>query len=77
MVNKQKPFRNYKKSKKELNALIEKIFQNFVKNKKKMKTETELQHFQELQISDNKSKKSISNFAESVGSGEISSSNSE
>ena len=40
------------KSNKELNALIEKKFQKFVKNKKRKKTEKELQHFQEMPISD-------------------------
>ena len=74
MVNKhkqkkKKPFKNYGKSNKELNALIEKKFQKFVKNKKRRKTEKELQHFQEMQISDDKRKKSISSFAESVESG--------
>ena len=34
--------------------------------------EKEFQHFQEMQISDAESKKSISSFAESVESGEIS-----
>ena len=74
---KKKPFKNYGKINKELNALIENIFQKFVKNKKRTKTEKELQYFQEMQISDDKNKKSISSFAESVESGEISSSNSE
>ena len=54
---KEKNFRNYGKSNKELNALVEKKFQKFVKNKKRRKTEKELQHFQEMQISDDKSKK--------------------
>ena len=49
---KKKNFKNYGKSNKELNALIEKKFHNFVKNKKRRKTEKELQHFQEMQISD-------------------------
>ena len=31
----------------------------------------ELQHFQEMQILDDESKKSVSNFVESVKSGEI------
>ena len=53
MVNKhkqkkKKPFKNYGKSNKELNALIEKKFQKFVKNKKRRKTEKELQHFLEM-----------------------------
>ena len=82
MVNKhkqkkKKPFKNYGKSNKELNALIKKKFQKFVKNKKRRNLEKELQHFQEMQISDDESKKSISTFAESVESGEISASNSE
>ena len=36
---KKKKIRNYGKSRKELNALIEKKFQKFVKNKKRRKTE--------------------------------------
>ena len=57
MVNKhkqkkKKKFRNYGKSNKEVNALIEKKFVKFVKNKKRRRTEKELQHFQEMQISD-------------------------
>ena len=63
---KRKPFKNYGKSNKELNALIERKFQNFVNNKKRWKTEKELQHFHEIQILDDESKKSISSFAESV-----------
>ena len=43
------------------------------KNKKRRKTEKELQHFQEIQILDNESKKSVSSYAECVESGEISS----
>ena len=42
---KEKNFMNYRKSNKELNVLIKK---NSVKNKKRRKTETELQHFQEM-----------------------------
>ena len=53
MVNKQKQkkkknIKNYGKSNKELNALIEKKFQKFVETKKRRKTEKELQHFQEM-----------------------------
>ena len=73
----KEPFKNYGKSNKYLNAVIEKKFQKFVKNKKRRKTEMELQHFQEMQISDDKSKKSISSFIESVESKEISASSSE
>ena len=69
---KKKNIRNHEKSNKELNALVEKKSQKFVKNKKRRKTEKELQHFQEMQISDDKSKKSVSSFAESVKGGEIS-----
>ena len=43
---KKKNFMNYGKSKKELNALILRKFQKFVENKKRRKTEKELQHFQ-------------------------------
>ena len=39
---KEKKFTNYMKSFKELNALIERKFQKFVKNKKKRETEKEL-----------------------------------
>ena len=51
MVNKRKQkrekvFINYGKSNKELNSWIEKKFQKIVKNKKRMKTEKKLQHFQ-------------------------------
>ena len=45
---KKKPFKKYGKSNKELNALIEKKIQKFVKYKKRRKTEKELQHFQEM-----------------------------
>ena len=70
---KKKPFKSYGKSNNELNALIEKKFQKFVRRK----TEKELQHFQEIQISDDESKKRISNIADSVESGEISAFSSE
>ena len=43
----EKNFKSYGKNNKELNALIEKKIQKFVKNKKRRKTEKELQHFQE------------------------------
>ena len=43
-----KSVKTYGKSNKEINALIEKRFQMFVKNKKRMKIEKELQHFQEM-----------------------------
>ena len=79
MVNKhkqkkKKSLRNYENSNKELNALIEKKFQKFVKNKKNRKIEKELQHFQEMQISDDERKKSVFSLVESIESGEISSS---
>ena len=45
-----------------LNAIIGKKFQKFVKNKKRRKTEKELQHFQEIQISNNENKKSVSTW---------------
>ena len=49
MGNKHKQsFKTYGKNYKELHALIEKKFRMFVKNKKRRKTETELQHFQEM-----------------------------
>ena len=67
MVNKykqkkKKPFKNYGKSNKELNALIERKFQKFVKKKKRRKAEKELRHYQEMQISNDETKKSISSF---------------
>ena len=74
---KKKPFKNYGKSNKELNSLIEKNFQKLVKNKKRRKTEKELKHFHKMQVIDNESKKSISRLAESVESTEISASSSE
>ena len=74
---KKKNFRNYGRNNKELNALIEKKFLKFVKNKKRRKTEKKVEHFQEMQISGDESKKNISSFAESVESGDISSSTSE
>ena len=73
-AEKRKPYKSYGKSNKKLNALIEKKFQKFVKNKQWRKTEKELQHFQEMLISDDKCKKSILSFSESVESGEVSSS---
>ena len=66
-------FSTYGKSNKELNDLITKKFQKFVKNKKRRKTGKALQHFQQMQISDDESKKSVSNLED----GEISSSSSE
>ena len=69
---KKKPFKSYGKSNKEVNALIEKKSQIFVRNKKRRKIEKDLQHFQEMQNSDNESKMSISSFAESPESGGIS-----
>ena len=74
---KKKNFRNYGKSNKDINGLIEEKFWEFVKNKKGMKTEKELQHFHEMKVLDDESKKNISSLAESVKSVEISSSNSE
>ena len=51
MVRKEKYFMTYRRSNKELNAIIEKKFQKFVKKKQeKEETEKELQHFQEMQI---------------------------
>ena len=68
---KKENFRNFGKNTKELNALIEKKFQNFVTNKERRKIEKELQHIQEMQVSDDESKKTVSSLAESVKSGEI------
>ena len=53
-----------------------KSFKNYGKRNKEL-NEKELQHFQEMQISDDENKKSISSFDESVKSGEISASTSE
>ena len=68
---KKKNLKTYGKSNKELDALIEKKFQKFVKNKKRRKTEKELQHFQDMQIPDDENKKSVSSLTISVESGEI------
>ena len=79
MINRhkqKKKIKTYRKSNKELNAPIEKKVLKCVKNKIRRKTEKELQHFQEMQISDDESKKSVFSIAESVESGEISSSSS-
>ena len=57
--------------------LIEKKLQKFVKNKKRRKTEQKQQHFQEIQISDDESYKSVSTLAKSMESWEILSSSSE
>ena len=56
-----------------LNVLIEKIFQKFVTNMGRRKTKEELQYFKEMQISNDKSKKSVSSVAENVESETISS----
>ena len=53
------------------------MFLTIFKKKTRRKTEKELQHYQELQNSDDKSKKSVSSVAESVESGEILSSRNE
>ena len=60
----------YGKSNKKINALIENKIKS-LKNKKRRKTEKELQYFQGIQISDDKSKKSVTSVAESVNRGEI------
>ena len=47
--HKQREMKNFKsegKSNKDLNALFDKKFPKFAKNKKRRKTEKELQHFQ-------------------------------
>ena len=82
MVNKHKQkkkknFKTYRKSNKVFNALMEKKFQKFVKYKKRRNTLKEVQHSQKIQISDDESKTKILSLAESVESGEISSSSSE
>ena len=71
---KKKSFINYGKGNK---ALFEKKIQKFDKNKKWRNTEKELEHFQEMQISDDKNKKSVFSLAETVESEVISSSSSE
>ena len=48
LTEKEKSFKNYGKSNKELTAQIEKKFQIFVKSKKSRKIEKEFQHFQEM-----------------------------
>ena len=69
-------FKTYRKNNKQLNPLIDKKFQKLVTNKKRWKIEKEPQHFQEMQISDNKDEKSVSSLVESMERGEILSSNS-
>ena len=54
---KKKNFNTYGKNSKELNNLIEKKFQKFFKNKKRRKTEKELNHFKEMQFSNDKAKR--------------------
>ena len=56
-IRKKKNCKNYGKSNKEFNALIEKKFQKFVNNRKRRKREKELQHLQDIQISNNDSEK--------------------
>ena len=58
----QKKMKNnnaYGKSNKKMIPLVEKKFQKFVKNKKRRKTEKELQNFQELQIYNDEVKKCL------------------
>ena len=66
-------FKSYRKSNKELNALIENNAKLY-KSKKRRKIEKETHHFWELQFLNDESKKSVSSVGESV---EITSSNSE
>ena len=74
---KKRIFKPYTQGRKELDTLIEKKSQKFIKTKKRRKAEKELQHFSELQISDDKVEKSTSSMGESIDSGEISSPSSE
>ena len=67
----RKKFSTYGKNNRELKALNETKFQKFVKNKKRWKTKQELQHFQEMQIFNDKSKKVVSSLIESVESGKF------
>ena len=64
MVNKHKQkkkrrFKNYRKTNKEFNALIEKNQKN-CREQKRRKTEKELEHFQKMQISNEEDKKKVS-----------------
>ena len=83
MVNKlkqkkKKKTRNCKKRNKKLNALIEKKQITEVRQKQeKEENRQRLHSFQEIQISYDESKKSVSSLAESGESGEISASTSE
>ena len=54
----------------ELNAVIEQKLKKNVKNKKRRKTEKELQHFQDRLISDDEDTKNVSSMTESVEIGE-------
>ena len=74
---KKKNFRNHGRNNKKLTAVIKKKLKKSIKNKKRRKTEKEHLLFQDMKISDNERKKSVSSLAESVESGEISSSSSE
>ena len=62
----KKSFKPLKKSNKTLNALIEKKFQNFVKNKKKKENRGGVITLPKNILSDDESKKIISSLAESV-----------
>ena len=61
-AEKKRTSKTYGRSNKEVNALIEKKFYQFVKNKKKRE--------KEMQISDDEDKKSVSSVVQSVASGE-------
>ena len=56
---------------------MKRSFRNLLKKKKKANGKKDLQQFQEMQISDDESKKRVSSLANSVESIEISSSSSE
>ena len=58
-----KNYKSYRKSIIELNAIIEKKFEKFFKNKEREKTEKKFHHFLDLQISYDESKKSGSSLA--------------
>ena len=73
---KKKNFKSYGQRNIQLNALIENIHQKIVKNKKRRKTEKELQHFQDYQIFNDDDKKNNSGVVESVENRETLSSSS-
>ena len=54
--------------KQQAKSLLEKKDKKIITDKKRRKTKKELWHYKEMQISDNKSKKSVSHVAKNVES---------